>query len=81
MVFVPWEALNIRHPYTSKCTKGAEQKLWQLVEEEAHTSVAEAYQAYGRTLVVVSSFKCLGRVFTTSDDDCPAVVSSLREAR
>ena len=40
-----------------------------------------AFQAYGRPLDLVSDFKYLGRVVTSSDDNCPEVVGNLSKAR
>ena len=68
-MFVPWEALNGRHPAMEICSKGAERKLWRQVEEGAHASAAAAFQAYGQSLAIVLLFKYLGRVLTASDED------------
>ena len=80
-MFVPWEALNRRNLATAMCAKGAEQKRRQWAEEEAHAGAAATFQAYGRPLEAVASFKYLGRVLTASDYDWTAVVSNLRKAR
>ena len=59
--------------------KGAEQKRRQQVEEEAHACVAAAFQDFGCTLEVVSSFKYLGVFLTIPNNDWPVVVSNLRK--
>ena len=40
-----------------------------------------AFEAYGTQLEAVTSFKYLGRILTTGDDDCPAVAGNLGKAR
>ena len=39
-----------------------------------------AFQAYARPLETVTSFKYMGRVLTTAENDEPAVVGNLRKA-
>ena len=63
-MLVPWRYLNGRHIITNQCSKGSERKIWRLVEEEMQEIVERAFQAYGRLLVTVTSFKCLGWVLT-----------------
>ena len=46
-IFVPWEAMNGRHPVTVMCVEGVERKRRGQVEEEAHASVLAVFQAYG----------------------------------
>ena len=52
-----------------------------MAEEELRESVERAFQAYGRPLEMVNSFKYLGRVLTEVDDDWTAVVRNLKKAR
>ena len=68
-MFSPWDELNVQHPDTEMCSRGAERKCRVLVEDEAHMGVAEAFQSYGRSLEVMSLFKYLGRILTASDND------------
>ena len=42
-------------------------------------SVARAFQAYGRPIETVTSFKCLVQVMTASDDNFPVVVGNLQK--
>ena len=42
-----------------------------MVEEEMQESAERAFQAYGRSLAMVTVFKYLGRFLTAVDDDCP----------
>ena len=47
--------------------------MWDIAER--------AFQAYGRPLVRITSFKYLGWVLTEVDDDWAAVIANLRKAR
>ena len=44
-------------------------------------STERAFEAYGKPLETVSTFKYLGRVMTAGDDDWPAVAGNLVKAR
>ena len=44
-------------------------------------SLERAFQAYGGLLETVTSFKYLGMVLTTGDDNWPATAGNLRKAR
>ena len=52
-----------------------------MAEEETRESAEKAFQAYGRPLKTVTSFKYLGRVLTAADDGYPEVVGNLQKAR
>ena len=52
-----------------------------MVEEEVWESVERAFQAYGRTLDMVTFFKYLGRVLTESDGYCPELSGDLWKAQ
>ena len=52
-----------------------------MAEEDLQESAERAFQAYGRTLEMVTSFKYLGPVLTGEEDDWTAVVGNLRKAR
>ena len=60
--------------------KGSERKHRRQVEEDTQAGAVATFQAYGRTLEAVSSFKYLRRVLTVSTNYWPAVVSNLRKA-
>ena len=68
-MLVPWRALNRRHLSTAQRVKGAESKRRWLTEEELQESSERAFQAYGKPLETVTSFKYLGRVLTTGEDN------------
>ena len=51
--------------------QGLRAKDRRRVEEEAHASTAADFQACGKPLEVVTSFKYLGRVLTASNNDWP----------
>ena len=78
---VPWKALNGRHVTTSQCARGGKGEIQRLVEEEVWESVERAFQAYGRTLDMVTFFKYLGRVLTESDGYCPELLGNLWKAQ
>ena len=50
-------------------------------EAELRDSTERAFEAYGKPLESVSTFKHLGRVMTAGDDDWPAVTGNLAKAR
>ena len=62
-------------------TRGAEQKLKCLREEEAHERMAVNLEDYNRTLNMVTPFKYLGRSLTASKNDCLKVVVNIRKSR
>ena len=70
---VPRRALNGRHLGTAQCDKGAERKIWRLVEIETRENSERAFEAYGAPIESVSEFKYLGRILTETDDDWPEV--------
>ena len=41
----------------------------------------KAFNTYGTKMRAVTEFKYLGRVLTSTDDDCPAVSGNIRKAR
>ena len=53
-MLVPWVALSGRHPKTSQCANGEEQKRSSLEEEEVMASTEWDFQTYGRLLTLVS---------------------------
>ena len=80
-MLVPWRALNGRDHATEQCKKGAERKRRQMAEEESRDSTERAFEAYGKPLETVLTFKCLGRVTTAGDDDWPEVAGNMVKAR
>ena len=45
-ILVHRRALNIRHPDTDQCARGAERKMQRLVEAELRESSRRAFEAY-----------------------------------
>ena len=80
-MLVPWRALNGKHHDTAMCRSGAEQKRRRMAEIELGESTEMAFEAYGKQLKAVSSFKYLGQIMTAGDDDWPAVAGNLVKAR
>ena len=80
-MLIPWKDLNGRHVTTVHCAKGAEKKIRRLAAGDMRESVARAFQAYGRPLKMVASFKYLGRIMTALDENWPAVVENLWKSR
>ena len=58
-----------RHLATDQWTRGVEQKIRRLAEEELREILERGFQAYGTTLENVTAFKYLGRVMTAVDED------------
>ena len=50
-------------------------------EAELGDSTEMTFEAYGKPLETVSTFKYLGRVMTAGDDNWPAVAGNLVKAR
>ena len=69
------------HHDTAMCRSGAEQKRRRMAETELRESTERAFEAYGRPIEAVHSFKYLGRIMTVGDDDWPAVAGNLVKAR
>ena len=80
-MLVLWQSLNVRHKKTAMCRSGAERKRRQLAETEIRESTEMAFEAYGKQLQTVPSFKYLGRILTAGDDDWPAVSGNLGKAQ
>ena len=80
-MFITWRDMNDSHPATEMCERGAERKRRCLVEEEAWVGLDISLQKYGSPLVLLSSFKYLGRAMTKSDDDCLKVVTNMMKER
>ena len=66
-ILVPWKAINGRNVTSAQFAKGAERKIWRLVEEDMQESVERDFQAYSRPLETAVSFKYLRRVLTLAD--------------
>ena len=80
-IMVPWAALNVRHPNTAQCDKGANRKRHKLSVEEMRVSIEQDFWVYVFPLASVSSFKYLGQVLMALDYDCTAVVGNLRKSQ
>ena len=66
---------------TAQCTQGAERKRRQLAAEEDKEITARDFSAYGRPQDMVTSFKYLGRVISSADDNWPELVKNLAWSR
>ena len=78
---VPWRAINVRHHATAMCKNGAEKKRRKRTETELRDRTERDFEAYGKPLERVSTFKYLGRAMTAGDDYCPAVLGNLVKSR
>ena len=76
----PWRVLNVRHPNTEQCARGAEWKRRRLAEAELREISERAFEAYGENLKNVTTFQYLGQVLTAGDYDWLAVVGKLGKA-
>ena len=63
------------------CKKGVERKSRRMAEADLRYSTERAFNAYGKPLEAVSTFKYLGWVMTVGDDDWLAVVGNLVKAQ
>ena len=73
--------MNGRNLATFQCSNRAERNHRWLVEDDLQRSAERAFQAYGEPLETVTSFKYLGQVMTTGDDNWVERVGNLRKAR
>ena len=80
-MMVPGRELNGRHHATAMCKKGAEIKRRRMAEAELRDSTERAFEAYGKTLDTVSTFKYLGQVMTVGDDNWPVVTGNIVKER
>ena len=80
-MLIPQRALNVRHPATAQCARGAERKRRRLVEAEMREVLEKAFEAYVEPLENVTTFRYMGRVLTAVDDDWIAVVGNLGKAQ
>ena len=76
-----WISLNIWHSATTLCTRGSEQNLKILAEEEAQEEDEVTLKAYGQTLVILSYFRYLGQTLMAVDNNFPAVFTNLWKER
>ena len=63
------------------CAKGAERKLRRRREDEVQEITAVDLYAYIRPLETVTTFKHLGRVLPTSDENWPEMVANIWKAQ
>ena len=80
-MLVPWQVMDGNHRRTAQCKKGSEQKRRHLAAEEERAFTCRAFSAYGTPLDMATSFKFLGRVISTADNDWTEVYRNLAEAR
>ena len=80
-MLVLWKALYWTRRHKAQCSQGAERKRRRLASEEEREVATRAFSAYGRPLDIVTSFRYLGQVISTADDDWPEVVKNLARAR
>ena len=80
-LFVPWEALNLRHPATALCSRVEDRKRRRLVEEEAREGAVVAFWDYNRTLKTVLSFKYLWRLLTSTYEKFPSIIADIWKSR
>ena len=80
-MLLPQQALNVRHPATAQCARGAERKRRRLAKEETRESLERDFEAYREPIKNVSTFRYLGRMLTAGDNDWLAVVGNLGKAR
>ena len=65
-----------------RCTGvGLERKRRRLAETDIRESTDMDFEVYGKQLQTATSFKYLGRIMTTGDDNWPAVVGNLGKAQ
>ena len=76
-MMIQWRDLNGRHPATSNCARGAERKRRRLAESETREISERAFEAYGKPLENVTTFRYLVQVLTAGDDDWHAMVGNL----
>ena len=56
-MLVPWRTLNGRHHATVMCKKVSEKKRRRMAEAELKDRTERAFEAYGKLLETVSTFK------------------------
>ena len=78
-MLVPWRALHGWNLAISQFAKGEERRRQRMAEEEMRGMEERAFQAYGRPLDTVTSFKYLGRVLTAGYDKWPELVVKLKK--
>ena len=76
-MFVSHKASNVCHRVVAFFRKGEERKRLRLADDKAQAGTYMAISAYGIPLSPVTSFKYLGRVISSEEKYCPAVVHNL----
>ena len=61
-------ALNERHLGTNQCRTGAERKIRRLAAAEGEAATERAFHAYGKRMQLVTEFRYLGRILTSTDE-------------
>ena len=80
-MMVTWKNLNGTHRRTAQFTQGAEWRRRQLTAKEEKEVTVRYFSVYWCSLEMVISFKYLGLVILTTDDDWPAVVRKLARSK
>ena len=80
-MLVPRRDLNGRHPTTAQCARVDERKRRRIVNAETRESSERAFDAYGEPLENVTTFRYLGCILKTGDNEWLAVVGNLGKAR
>ena len=80
-MFFPQEAVHWAHPTSSMCRRGSKRKQQRLVSMETEERIGRVFLSYGTLLVAVPSFRSLGRMLLSYNNDWPAVEHNLRQAR
>ena len=78
---IPFTALNGNHRNTKACAIGARIRRQRNSIEDTRQAREVLFTACGVPLESVSSFKYLGRILTSTDDDWPALYKNLAKAR
>ena len=73
--------MNREHPTLDMCWRGSERKRWKLVVAETEEHMGRVFSEYGMTLISVTSFKYLGRILLSPDDDWPLAEQNIRQAQ
>ena len=80
-MLVPWKALDGMYRHTSQCNWGADWNICQLAAEEGRDLTSRYFSAYGIPLEMMTSFRYLGRVILTADEEFPVMTKNLSRER
>ena len=77
-MLLTWTEIKWRHPTTALCARGADQKIWQLAEEEARAGAVIAFREHGQPLETVKNFSYLRRLLTAMGYEWPYIIGNLQ---